>query len=113
MNWIELKGLDQLEEIKVESAGKPVLIFKHSYRCSISNATLARLERHWNTQEMAHVKAYFLDLLSHRNISDQIADRFSVEHESPQIMVIQNGKSILHLSHFDINYEQIRAAVKN
>ena len=113
MNWIELNALDQLEEIKAESAAKPVLIFKHSFRCSISKATLARLERHWDTQEMAHVKAYFLDLLSHRNISDQIANHFSVEHESPQIMLIHNGKSILHLSHFDITYDQIKAALKN
>ena len=113
MNWIELKGLEQLEEIKSASAEKPVLIFKHSYRCSISKATLDRLERNWNSTEMAHVKAYFLDLLSHRDISDLIADQFSVEHESPQIMVIQNGRSILNLSHFQISYDQIRAAVKN
>jgi bacillithiol system protein YtxJ len=113
MNWIELKGLEQLDEIKTASADKPVLIFKHSYRCSISKATLDRLERHWNTAEMAHVKTYFLDLLSHRHISDSIADQFSVEHESPQIMVIQNGRSILNLSHFEISYDPIRAAVKN
>ena len=113
MNWTELKAFDQLEEIKKESAEKPVLIFKHSTRCNISRATLDRLERHWNDKEMSHVKAYFLDLLSNRHISNLLSDLFKVEHESPQILVIANGKSVLDLSHFEIDYNQIKAAVKN
>ncbi len=59
MNWIQLKTLQQLDEIKKESEEKPVLIFKHSTRCSISRMTLDRLERNWNTQEMVSVKPYF------------------------------------------------------
>jgi bacillithiol system protein YtxJ len=113
MNWIELKSIDQVAEIKNESAQQPVLIFKHSFRCNISRTSLDRLERHWNAAEMAHVKAYFLDLLSYREISNQLAAQFGVEHESPQIMVIANGKSILDLSHFAIEYASIKNAVKN
>lgn len=113
MNWIELKALDQLEKIKNESAEQPVLIFKHSYRCNISRTSLDRLERKWNDAEMANVKPYFLDLLSYREISDQLVNLFKVEHESPQILLIANGKSILDLSHFAIDYDQIKTAVKN
>jgi bacillithiol system protein YtxJ len=113
MNWIELKELDQLQKIKHESTQQPVLIFKHSSRCNISRTSLDRLERKWNTVEMAHVKPYFLDLLSFREISNHLADLFSVEHESPQILVISDGKAILDLSHFQIDYDQIRNAVKN
>lgn len=113
MKWTELKGTDQLEEIKKESADKPVLIFKHSTRCNVSRTTLDRLERHWNDAEMSDVKAYFLDLISHRQLSCLLADHFNVEHESPQILLIHNGKSVLDLSHFAISYDLIRAAIKN
>ena len=111
MNWTELKALDQLEEIKSESAERPILIFKHSSRCNISRTTLDRLERHWNDKEMAKVKPYFLDLISNRVISNQLAEEFNVEHESPQIIVVENGKSILNLSHFEIDYLEIKAAI--
>jgi bacillithiol system protein YtxJ len=113
MKWIELKELDQVQKIKQESTQQPVLIFKHSARCNISRASLDRLERKWNTDEMAHVKPYFLDLLSFREISNHLADQFNVEHESPQILIIADGKSILDLSHFQIDYDPIRNAVKN
>lgn len=113
MKWIELNDLAQLEEIKKESANSPVLIFKHSRRCNISRASLDRLERNWNEKEMADVKPYFLDLLSFREISNGIAEKFQVEHESPQILLINDGQSVLNLSHFEIEYNSIRSAVKN
>jgi bacillithiol system protein YtxJ len=113
MNWTELKALDQVDEIKKESTERPVLIFKHSNRCNISRTTLDRLERHWNEGEMAGVKPYFLDLINHRVLSNLLAEVFNVEHESPQIILIEKGKSILNLSHFEIDYLQIKAAINN
>lgn len=113
MNWTELRALDQVDEIKKESGERPVLIFKHSNRCNISRTTLDRLERHWNEREMAGVKPYFLDLINHRVLSNLLAEVFDVEHESPQILLIAKGKSILNLSHFEIDYLQIKAAINN
>jgi bacillithiol system protein YtxJ len=113
MNWIKLNDADQLQEIARESTQQPVLIFKHSSRCNISRASLDRLERNWNNTEMGHVKPYFLDLLSFREISNQLAHQFNVEHESPQILVIANGKSILDLSHFAIDYAPIKNALRS
>lgn len=113
MDWIVLSAEDQLQEIKNESGKNPVLIFKHSYRCNISRAALDRLERHWNDKEMEQVRPYFLDLLSNRKLSDLLAQFFEVEHESPQILLINKGKSILDLSHFEIDYLKIKAAINN
>lgn len=113
MNWIELRTLQQLEEIKKNSERNPVLIFKHSTRCSTSRMTLDRLERRWNTKEMSDVRPYFLDLISYREISNLIADVFQVQHESPQVLIISKGKSVFDLSHFEIEYDQIREVVKN
>jgi bacillithiol system protein YtxJ len=113
MKWNELKAVDQLDEIKKESAERNILIFKHSTRCNISRASLDRLERKWNEQEMANVKPYFLDLLNHRDISSSIVEQFQVEHESPQVLLIKKGEAVLDQSHFSIDYDQIKAAAKN
>ncbi len=107
MNWHELTVLDQLDQVIEESKINPVLIFKHSRSCSISRATLDRLERNWNLEK--GVTTYFLDLLTYRSISHAIAQRFGVQHESPQVLIIDQGKSVYDKSHFDIDYKDIKS----
>lgn len=108
MNWTLLEDIEQLNQIKKESAEKTVLIFKHSTRCNISRATLDRFERSWKDEEMKNVKPYFLDLISYRNVSNQIVNQFGVEHESPQVLVVRDGKAIYDNSHFGIEYDAIK-----
>ena len=71
--------------------------------------TLDRLERSWSKD--LPVKPYFLDLLSHRQVSNRIAEVYGVEHESPQVILVRNGKAVLDLSHFNIEYNEIKNAV--
>lgn len=105
MNWISITSIDQLDQLTEESKTKPILIFKHSRSCSISKATLDRLERNWN---LDGVKTYFLDLLTYRDVSNAIAKIFEVQHESPQVLIVDNGKSIYDRSHFDITFQDIK-----
>lgn len=108
MNWINLENQTQLEEL----TQKPLaLIFKHSTRCSISSAALDRLQRNWKNESMSALPTYFLDLIRYRNISNQIAEMFDVEHQSPQVLLIRDGKCIYHNSHYGIDYDEIKAAV--
>lgn len=113
MNWNKLQEPRQLQAIKEESAQQSVLIFKHSTTCSISRATLDRLERNWKDEEMKNLKPYFLDLHAFRNISNALADTFEVEHESPQILIIKNGEVVYHNSHFGIDYKSLLPFAKN
>ena len=113
MKWNALRSLDQIEDIRSESKENPVLIFKHSTRCNISRASLDRLERNWKDEEMKEVRLYFLDLISYREVSSRIAEEFDVEHESPQVLIIRDERSTYDRSHFEINYHQIRDAVKS
>lgn len=113
MTWTELRTEAQLEQIQEESKTKSILIFKHSTRCSISRVALDRLERKWNAKETLHIKPYFLDLLSFRETSASVARQFHVEHESPQVLIIENGRSIYDQSHFDIDYHKILEASRN
>ncbi|MDQ3290391.1 MAG: bacillithiol system redox-active protein YtxJ, partial [Bacteroidota bacterium] len=92
MKWNALTSGEQLESIKAESEQQPVIIFKHSTSCSISATAKSRLERQWDDAGLENVKPYYLDLLSYRSVSNQIASTFDVRHESPQLLLIRNGE---------------------
>jgi bacillithiol system protein YtxJ len=101
MGWIQLTSLDQLNEIDERSKIKPVLIFKHSTRCSISSTAMNRMNGGLeNLSDKLDV--YYLDLLAFRNISAEIESRYLVHHESPQVIIIKNGISVYHSSHLSI-----------
>ncbi|WP_276367726.1 bacillithiol system redox-active protein YtxJ [Chryseolinea sp. H1M3-3] len=111
MKWSELKSIGQIDQIREESKQSPILIFKYSSRCSISRMALDRLERNWIEGEMIGVKPYFLDLITYREISNRIAHVFNVEHESPQVLIIENEKAIYDQSHMAIDYQSIKEIV--
>jgi bacillithiol system protein YtxJ len=113
MKWNALRSFDQIDNIRQESKEKPVLIFKHSTRCNISRTSLDRLERNWKEDEMANVRLYFLDLIAHRDLSNKVATEFGVEHESPQVLIIKDERSAYDRSHFEIDYQHIKDALKN
>ena len=109
INWIELTDLGQLNEIMDLSHEQPVAIFKHSTRCSISRMALKQFENEFDLE--GSVTPYFLDLLNHRDISNEIATRFEVYHQSPQLLLIKEGKSIYDASHSDIDAVELKGRV--
>jgi bacillithiol system protein YtxJ len=109
INWIELTDLGQLNEIMEISHQKPVAIFKHSTRCSISRMALKQFENEFDLE--GTVTPYFLDLINHRDISNEIATRFEVYHQSPQLLLIKDGKSIYDASHSDIDAVELKGRV--
>lgn len=109
MNWNKLDKTEVLEQIIEESKEKPVVIFKHSTSCSISAMALNRLERSWNDGEMNGIKPYYLDLIAYRDISNAIAEKFGVMHQSPQILVIKNGACVHDDSHMGISYQSLKS----
>ncbi|MCB0466279.1 MAG: bacillithiol system redox-active protein YtxJ [Aequorivita sp.] len=99
--WHILARTEQLDEIIEESKAKPIAIFKHSTRCGISRGVLKIFERNYKLTN-DQLKLYYLDLLQNRDISNEIAARFKVHHESPQMIVIKNGVVVHHDSHHAI-----------
>jgi bacillithiol system protein YtxJ len=106
ISWIPLQDLGQLNEIITVSNEKPVVIFKHSTRCSVSRMALKQFENEFDLVDK--VDAYFLDLLEHRAISNEIASRFGVYHQSPQLLLIKEGKCVYNVSHSDIDAEELK-----
>lgn len=96
--WIPLTSLDQLEEIERKSASRPQAIFKHSTTCGVSRMVLNMFEKNPFLQEDSF-DLYFLDLHRYREVSNEIAQKFQVLHQSPQLLVIKDGKTVAHGSH--------------
>lgn len=111
VNWNELTSVDQIQSLIEESKAQPILIYKHSTRCSISSMAMERLERTW-TSEGNDIKPYYLDLISRRDVSNAVAQTFEVYHESPQVILIKDGKAIYDASHMSISFSDIQQAVE-
>jgi bacillithiol system protein YtxJ len=104
MNWTSLASIEQIDDIINKSFIQPQIIFKHSTRCSISSVVKNRLDKNELPEK---TDFYYLDLIAHRNISNQIAETFKVAHESPQILLIKKGECIYDESHSGIYMEEI------
>lgn len=105
VNWIPLTKTHQLDELIAQSSEKPILIFKHSTRCGISRMALRQFESAFDSDEIV---PYFLDLLAHRDISNAIALQFHVPHQSPQLLLIKDGKCLYDASHGDIDAVELK-----
>lgn len=104
MHWIHLTDEEQLKQIINKSQIRPQVIFKHSTRCSISAVALQRLQK---VSQPSNIDFYFLDLLTYRSLSNRIADIFNVPHESPQVLVIRDGRCVYDESHMGISMHDI------
>ena len=104
VNWNQLDDLKVIDEAIALSYEKPVILFKHSSRCSISRFALKQFENDYNFSS-EQLEPFFLDLINHRNISNEIAERFQVEHQSPQLIVVKEGVAIFSSTHSDIEAE--------
>ncbi len=103
MKWIELNDIKQLDEIAAASHTKAQIIFKHSTQCNISADALAEMNGFEG-------EAWYLDLLAHRDISNQIAEQFGIRHQSPQVLIIKNNEVVYHESHWRIKAGLVQEA---
>ncbi|WP_316816335.1 bacillithiol system redox-active protein YtxJ [Pedobacter nyackensis] len=110
MQWTNITDLAQINQIQQQEGYS--LIFKHSTRCSVSLMAKKRFEMDWSVLP-EDTSLYFLDLISYRDISAQVAETFQVHHESPQILLIKNGDCILDASHSDISAEEVAEVINN
>lgn len=105
IGWNSLTSHEELDKIEELSREKAVVIFKHSTRCGISAMALNRFERDF--AEDAHFLPYYLDLIAYREISNEVANRFNVQHQSPQTLLIVGGKAVYSASHNGIDYHEL------
>lgn len=104
MKWIELTEESQIDEMLKASFNQPQIIFKHSVQCPISKAAYNRV------MEMDS-EAWYVDVINCRPVSNKIEADFAVKHESPQVLIIKDGKSIYNESHRKIEVAKIEEQI--
>lgn len=104
-NFTEIMSTEQLENLFELSNQKPVVLFKHSTTCPISAGV---------HQEISNADADInIVVVQHaRNVSDAIAQKTGIRHESPQAIVLKNGKAVYHAAHYDVTASDVEAHVK-
>lgn len=109
-DWKVLDTEAQLDQVIKDSHNKPVVLFKHSVTCGISAGAKHALESAWDFTP-DELDFYYLDLLSFRPVSNKIAEIFKVIHQSPQVILIKDGKAVYDTSHHSISVAGLRAAL--
>jgi len=99
--WLPLTEISQLDTIVKKSENTTQIIFKHSTRCGISRMVINQFVAAYDVD--INVDLYYLDLLNHRDVSNEVGHKFQVMHESPQLLIIKNGVVVAHASHGSIN----------
>jgi bacillithiol system protein YtxJ len=105
-NFIKLDSTERLEELFTQSHEKPVLLFKHSTTCPISSGVYEEVSR-------VNGDINLIIMQSARDVSNAIASKTGIRHESPQAIVIKNGEPIYHASHFDVTAEAINSEMNS
>lgn len=110
MNLTSLSDLSELEAAIAESRERPVLLFKHSRTCGISHEALEQLQTY--VERNADRAAYrLITVQSHRWLSDEAAARLGVRHETPQAILLRDGRPVWKASHFSITAEHLHQAL--
>lgn len=108
--WKNLKTEEDLQTAIEESKIRPVVIFKHSTTCGISAHKFYDMETDWQSSP-EEIGFYYLDLLAYRPISNLVAQQLGVMHQSPQIIVLKDGKAVANASHAYATYDFVMRAI--
>lgn len=110
VDWNYLESMEDLDNASQISHEKTVVLFKHSTRCSISRFVLKQFESTYGIPS-DKMEIFFLDLIEYRSISNEIAERFGVTHQSPQMIVLKDGKAVYDTSHESIDAKSLEQFV--
>ena len=111
MKLTVLSTLDGLESALSGSSGRPLLLLKHSLTCGTSAYAHEEFEDFLSEPGLP-VDACVVHVQTGRAMSDAIAERFGIRHESPQLLLIANGQVVWQASHYSITRREIAAALK-
>jgi bacillithiol system protein YtxJ len=95
-----------------DSNTRPVLLFKHSLICGVSMAAMEELRDYLADQpEDAALRCNIIEIQNSRPLSDAIAERTGVRHQSPQALLLRDGKVAWSKTHYSITKKSLDEAV--
>lgn len=104
LNWINPATTEELE-VLLSNTSKPLIVFKHSTCCSISSFALKQFEREYDLQD---VNLVFIDVLQQRELSNYIAEKWNIVHQSPQALIQNTNGEHISFSHEGIAVSRIK-----
>jgi bacillithiol system protein YtxJ len=110
MKITALSTAAELDAAVAASAGRPLLLLKHSLTCGTSAYAHEEFED-FLSEAGPPVDACVVHVQSGRAVSNAIAERFGIRHQSPQLFLIVDGRVVWHASHHRITRREIAAAL--
>lgn len=102
-----LHDVESLDAAIAESRERPVLLFKHSRYCGVSCEALDELQAHIDNRAGGAVAYRMITVQTHRPVSDAVSARLGIRHETPQAILLRDGKPVWNASHFRITASQL------
>jgi bacillithiol system protein YtxJ len=105
-----LLDIAALEAAIAESSERPVLLFKHSRNCGISYEAFDELQEHLSSRHRS-IGYKLITVQSHRGVSEEASVRLGIRHETPQVILLKNGRPVWNASHFRITANELHRVV--
>ncbi len=110
--YSHVESVSEVEDLIERSQQTPVLVFKHSLTCPVSSAALGEYQRFLDGRPEGDAAVYALvEIQNARDVSNEIARRTGVRHESPQALLLRGGEVAWHASHWSIRADALASAV--
>lgn len=107
MNWIILDSADRIYEAEDISQNERVLILKYSHQCVINYVMKYLLQKEWCEGEMK-MKAFIVNVIDNKDLSEDITKRYNLEHESPQALILEHGRLKASFAHGKVVYSNLK-----
>jgi len=109
----ELTSIEELDVFLSSTTDTPALVFKHSTTCPISSRANDRINAYIETAGDQAPSFTLIKVIESRPVSNAITERLNVTHQSPQLILVNDGKGAWNASHHNITAENIIAALES
>jgi bacillithiol system protein YtxJ len=104
--------IEDLDRLLAQTSERPLLLFKHSVTCGTSAEALDELIDHLNEDKL-DARYAIVTVQSHRELSNAVSARLGVRHETPQALLIRDGRVIWSASHFRVTAAAVQSAIRS
>jgi len=104
--------IEDLDRLLAQSSDRPLLLFKHSLTCGTSAEALDELVDHLKEDKL-DARYAIVTVQSHRELSNAVSVRLGVRHETPQALLIRDGRVIWSASHFRVTAAAVQSAIRS
>jgi bacillithiol system protein YtxJ len=109
---VEMQSIEEFNQALQESFKRPVLLFKHSLTCPISSRAFYELQAYLNKPD-GNVSYRLITVQNAHQVSSEIASMLHLDHQSPQAILVRNGREVWNASHSSITASSLEEAIRN